>query len=193
MKGKKYIIRTLVISILILILDLSGPLWIDDFKFDLSVSIAGTIISSSALIIAVIEINGIKEANKAIKSAVKENSNAIRRMGNVYDIARHVQMINEIHGMVSAKKWEIAHLRMLELYSLLGNIKSNIQEYGIELREIERHINNISEDLKTINRAINGNSIFSFESILDHLDSVSPTLNTICTNLKTKGNDNKSA
>lgn len=193
MKRKNAIRWTLVISVLLLILDFSGHLWINNYSEELSISIAGTIISTSALVIAVIEIIGIKEANEAIKTAVEENSKAIQRIGNVYDIARHIQMIFEIHGMINAEKWEMAHLRMLELYTLLGNIKSNIEEYGIEVRDINISIDHIADDLRLINKAMNGYSINYPDQILNHLDEVSPLLNTICTNLKAKTNDNKSA
>lgn len=193
MKRKNAIVVTLVISVLALIIDFTGPFWIENFQKELSISIAGTIISTAALVIAVIEIIGIKEANEAIKIAVQENSRAIRRIGNVYDIAKHIQMIFEIHGMINAEKWEIAHLRMLELYTLLGNIKSNLEEYGIETRDINLHIDHIADDLRLINKAMNGYTINFPDQILNHLDEVSPLLTTICTNLKTKTNDNKSA
>ncbi|MDE7096340.1 MAG: hypothetical protein K2O47_02485 [Muribaculaceae bacterium] len=191
MKGKSAITWTLIIGGLILAFVLSSPLWIEKFEWGLSISIAGSIISTSALIIAVIEINGIKEANDAIQQAVLENSNAIHRIGNVYDVARLVQMIYEIQGMVNAEKWEMAHLRMLELFNMLNIINSNVEEYGIGIRDIERHIKNISSDLKLLNKAINNYHILSPVDILDHLDEVSPLLTRICTNLKTQGNDNQ--
>lgn len=193
MEGKKSIIYTLIISVITIIVILSTPFWIEGMDWGLSISIAGTIISASALIIAVIQINGLKKTNIAIQEAVEENSTAIQRITNVYDIARHAQMINEIHGMVNSKKWEIAHLRLLELFSLLGSIKNNVEKYGIEILEITKHINNVSDDLKALNKAIHNNAEIQPVTILNHLDDILPLLTLICTRLKTNNNDKQSA
>lgn len=193
MEDKNSIKYTIIIGILIILFELSGPLWISNFEWDLCVSIAGTLVSVTALILAVIEINGVKKANVAIKDAVNVNSKAIHRIGNVYDIARHAQMIHEIQGFINAEKWEIAHLRLLELRAILENIKSNIAEYGVELRDIQSHISNVSEDLRSLNKTINKTAMMYPEGILDHLDAVSPFLTSICTNLRKNSNDNKTA
>lgn len=193
MEGKKTIVWTLIISSVVIIGIITTPIWIDNMGWGLSISIVGTIISTTALVIAVIQINGLKETNTAIRDAVEENSTAIQRITNVYDIARHAQMINEIHGMINAKKWEIAHLRLLELFSLLGSIKNNIEKYGVELYEIKKHIDNVSDDLKILNKAIHYNSEIQPVNILNHLDDISPLLIQICTRLKTNDNDKQSA
>lgn len=193
MEGKKAIVWTLIISSVVIIGIITTPIWIDNMGWGLSISIVGTIISTTALVIAVIQINGLKETNTAIRDAVEENSTAIQRITNVYDIARHAQMINEIHGMINAKKWEIAHLRLLELFSLLGSIKNNIEKYGVELYEIKKHIDNVSDDLKILNKAIHYNSEIQPVNILNHLDDISPLLIQICTRLKTNDNDKQSA
>lgn len=190
-KNRNTIFITSTIGIIIAIFVASLPTWRQDCEWGICISISGTILSLTALIIAVIEIYGMKKSNVAVTDAVKSAEKTIQKISNLYDISRHTQMINEIHTFINSEKWELAHLRMVELNAIINNIKNNPATYCVTQSDVAHHVISIRDDLRSLNTAINNSGKINKEIILNHLDDIAPFLVVICSKLKSNGNDER--
>ncbi len=160
------------------------PIWVYEFQWDSAVTIAGSILSLTGIVVALMQIRGVKQSTDAINDAVAQNTLAISRIARVYDISRHTQMILEIHSYLKSGKWEMAHLRMVEINMIMTDISENRDLFKIEPKEINRLLSNIAEDLRSLNDAIHRSMEIEAVTIVNHLEEVSPFLNKVCNKIK---------
>ena len=133
---------------------------------------------------------GLIRLDLAINEAVAENAKAIDRISHVYDISRHTQMISELHSYLTSGKWELAHLRLVEINLIVSDIKDNYEQFNIDIKDINRLLSWIAEDLRSLNDAIHKSGVVEALTIVNHLEELSPFLNKICNKIKKQNYDN---
>lgn len=160
-------------------------------RLDLAITLVGSLLSFTGIVLTLMQVYGVRKSTEAINEAVAENAKAIERIAHIYDISRHAQMIAELHSYLTSKKWELAHLRLVEINIIMSGIKENYRQFNIELNEINPLLSCIAEDLRSLNDAIHKSSVVDPITIVNHLEELSPFLNKICNKIKKQDYDNR--
>lgn len=128
-------------------------------QLDSAITLVGSLLSLTGIVVTLMQVYGVRKSTEAINDAVTENSRAIERIAHIYDISRHAQMIAELHSYLTSKKWELAHLRLVEINIIMSGIKENYRQFNIELNEINPLLSCIAEDLRSLNDAIHKSGV----------------------------------
>lgn len=160
-------------------------------RLDSAITLVGSLLSFTGIILTLMQVYGVRKSTEAINDAVTENARAIERIAHIYDISRHAQMIAELHSYLTSKKWELAHLRLVEINIIMSGIKENYRQFNIELNEINPLLSCIAEDLRSLNDAIHKSGVVDPITIVNHLEELSPFLNKICNKIKKQDYDNR--
>lgn len=159
-------------------------------RLDLAITLVGSLLSFTGIILTLMQVYGVRKSTEAINEAVAENAKAIDRISHVYDISRHTQMISELHSYLTSGKWELAHLRLVEINLIVSDIKDNYEQFNIDIKDINRLLSWIAEDLRSLNDAIHKSGVVEALTIVNHLEELSPFLNKICNKIKKQNYDN---
>lgn len=163
---------------------LCTPLILESVKWVESVSYAGSFASVWGIILVFIQMIGVIESNLAIEKEVAAAKKQISKIMEISDISRHSQMISELHSYLANEKWELAHLRLLEIHAMLTTIFENKNKYSISYSKLSASTTHVKEDLKALNDAIHKDIKIDRSEIANHLDELSPILSEICVQLK---------
>lgn len=163
---------------------LCSPLKFESIKWAESASYSGSFASVWGIVLVFIQMLGVIKSNLAIEKEVTNTKEQISKMMNISDISRHAQMISELHSYIANEKWELAHLRLLEINVILTTICENKDKYNISYSKLSASTTHVKEDLKALNNAIHNNIRINRSELANHLDELSPILSEICVQLK---------
>ena len=173
-----------VMGLVIAICIMCSPLKFESIEWTDSASYAGSFASVWGIILVFIQMMGVIESNLAIEEEVTNTKEQISKIMEISDISRHSQMISELHSYVANEKWDLAHLRLLEVNAILTTISENKSKYNITYSKLSASMTHVKEDLKAINDAIHKGIEIDRCEIANHLDELSPILSEICAQLK---------
>jgi hypothetical protein len=148
------------------------------------ISIVGVWVSICGMVLTVHQVLAVKGQTESIERAVKGNTESISKLLTISDLSKHSQMICELHGYINGKKWEIAHLRLLEVCAMVAAIHDNREKYNVDVKVSSSILNNIKGDLKNLNMAVLGLGEIKADIIANHLDETATFLNSLCNRRK---------
>lgn len=149
-----------------------------------SISYFGCLGTWLGLIIVFMQTHGIQKSTDAVSEAVETSNKQIMKILSVSDISRHAQMISEIHSYIRAQKWELCHLRMQEILSILADISIHNENYGVTKDDINDKLSTIKEDIRNLNETIIGKSSMDSSYIANNLVELNQFFYSICSRLK---------
>ncbi|MDR2085815.1 MAG: hypothetical protein LBP72_01440 [Dysgonamonadaceae bacterium] len=149
------------------------------------VTVFGTVLSLSGLIIAYSQIMSVKQLNKQIKTEVNNFIAKSETLLSVSDLEKANQFVNYITDKINEKKYELAYLRMLDLEEILIGIR-NKKNYGkYKTEKYGNHLFNIKTDLNNINQFfLNSKNSVDFGKISENLKDTSTTVINLKNKLK---------
>lgn len=161
------------------------PLYRTGVRWENSISYAGSFASLATIIVTLTQVYGLSKATDSIREAVDNNNKVISQLLNVEEITRHLEMTKEIRAYLKDSKWEIVHIRMIELVMLANKLANAPDKFQLDAENIRECLKDFKDDLRNLNMTIQNNSGIDGAIIADHLDNYCPILNTVQTNLKT--------
>lgn len=149
-----------------------------------SISYFGCLGTWLGLIIVFIQTHGLQKSTDKVTKAVNTSNQQMMKILSISDVSRHAQMLTEIHSYIRTGKWELCHLRMLEILSILSDISIHNDHYGISKDDINNMISSVKEDIRNLNDSIIGKSSINPSFIANNLVELTQFLDSICSRLK---------
>jgi GTP cyclohydrolase I len=152
--------------------------------WDLTISIVGSFASVYGIVLTVRQILEVKSQTESIGNAVKSNTESISKLLSVSDLSKHSQMICEVHSYISEGKWEIAHIRLLEVCAIVAAVKDNCRQFHVDEDLSNSILSKIKGDLRNLNIAVYNSGKIDATIIADHLDETATFLSSLCNKRK---------
>ena len=165
----------------------------DQLKTTLNIiTISGTLVSLSGLILALVQIKSVRKVSALTREEIKKSLSHFNLLLSIADLTQSYHIIKEIINNIRSEKYELAHLRMLDLKQNLIEIqnKKDLNRY-IDSKKIANHFVDLQIDINTVNRFImmqehnkvNSKNI-NCVRINEHLECLSTTITNIGNKLK---------
>jgi len=133
---------------------------------------------------------GIGYTFKQVLSVKEEVQNSLKELNEFLsysDISSKIRQIEEIQTFILSSKHELARLRMMDLRSLLVEIKHNKRlESYFDKDSISNRLTDLGIDITNINDSILYGKKVNYSTVNKHLDEIVLFLGEICSQLKNK-------
>ena len=190
-----HILRNIKIYSIILILSLLSLYGITIYcdYINSTINSSQTIINGVSILGVYFTILGIGYTFKQILLVKEEVQNSLNELNDFLsysDISSKIKQIEEIQTFILNSKHELARLRMIDLRSLLVEIKHNKRlDIYFNKEDISDRLADLGIDITNINDLILSGKKVSFSTVNKHLDEIVIFLGEIGSKLKNKKYD----
>ncbi|WP_065219590.1 MULTISPECIES: hypothetical protein [Butyricimonas] len=160
---------------------------------DTSIGVISALVTTLGFILTIIQLKSVKEISlntqKEISDAVKDTQDRIKEVLSVSEFTNAIRIIEEIETYIRDNKYEIANLRLKEIYKLLLAIEARKELASIYTKNISSVLKNISLDINNLSNNIESPERIDKSEITPNLTAASTILFQIENYLKSKTYD----
>lgn len=160
---------------------------------DTFIGVISALVTTLGFILTIIQLKSVKEISlntqKEISDAVKDTQDRIKEVLSVSEFTNAIRIIEEIETYIRDNKYEIANLRLKEIYKLLLAIEARKELASIYTKNISSVLKNISLDINNLSNNIESPERIDKSEITPNLTAASTILFQIENYLKSKTYD----
>lgn len=160
---------------------------------DTTIGVIGTLITTFGFILTIVQLKSVKEValetKKEVSLAVKQAQDRVKEVLSISELTNAIKIIDEIEIYIHSNKYEIAALRLKEIYKITLSIEARKDLDKIYDKEISFVLRNMSLDINNLTDNIDTPSNIEKSKISPNLRDASTILYQVENYLKSKSYD----
>lgn len=160
---------------------------------DTTIGVIGTLITTFGFILTIVQLKSVKEValetKKEVSLAVKQVQDRVKEVLSISELTNAIKIIDEIEIYIHSNKYEIAALRLKEIYKITLSIEARKNLDKIYDKKISFVLRNMSLDINNLTDNIDTPSNIEKSKISPNLRDASTILYQVENYLKSKSYD----
>ena len=160
---------------------------------DTTIGVIGTLITTFGFILTIVQLKSVKEValetKKEVSLAVKQAQDRVKEVLSISELTNAIKIIDEIEIYNHSNKYEIAALRLKEIYKITLSIEARKNLDKIYDKKISFVLRNMSLDINNLTDNIDTPSNIEKSKISPNLRDASTILYQVENYLKSKSYD----
>ncbi len=160
---------------------------------DTTIGVIGTLITTFGFILTIVQLKSVKEValetKKEVSLAVKQAQDRVKEVLSISELTNAIKIIDEIEIYIHSNKYEIAALRLKEIYKITLSIEARKNLDKIYDKKISFVLRNMSLDINNLTDNIDTPSNIEKSKISPNLRDASTILYQVENYLKSKSYD----